>query len=302
MEKCVIVYNPASGKKIFKHKVDYVTKRLNDEGYMVEVHSTKAPKHAVQLVEKICEKPIDLLIISGGDGTFHECLNGYNKAKYKPKIGYIPSGTTCDIGKTLKIPKDIDLALDIIFNHTLVEMDYVNTNEGSFIYVSAIGTYVDIPYVTESKLKKKIGYLAYFLTGIKEFFTIPIIKAQIEHDEGITKGRFSLILIVNSKHVAGFNIVKRPILDDGKVDVVLYRYIPFFNNIIYFISFILGPKVLPGVKKIRTKRLDIYTDKEYIWNMDGEKAHAGNLNLMTQKQRMRIYVNNKIKNKYFKEQ
>jgi diacylglycerol kinase (ATP) len=100
------------------------------------------------------------------------------------------------------------------------------------MYVTAIGTYVDISYVTDSRLKKYIGYLAYILTGIKEFFTIPMIKTKIEHDEGIIRGYFSLIMVVNSKKVAGFNIVQKPILNDGKVDVVLYRYIPLFNNLL----------------------------------------------------------------------
>ena len=108
--------------------------------------------------------------------------------------------------------------------------------------------------------------------------------------------------MVNSKKVAGFNIVSKPILDDGKVDVVLYKYIPLFNNILYFISFVLSPKILPGVKRIKTSKLSINIKHPHKWNMDGESADSGNLTIEVKKQAIKMIINPKIKEKYFKEQ
>lgn len=302
MKTCYIIYNPTSGKKDFDEHLPRVMDRLQHAGYDVQAFATKRPKDAISLTKDACQQHIDLLVIGGGDGTFHECLNGIANSSYCPTIGYLPSGTACDLAATLKIPKNIDKALDIILNGEVVNMDYTNTNKGSFIYVTAIGTYVDISYVTDSKLKKYLGYLAYLVTGIKEFFTIPMIKTKIEHDNGFLRGYYSLILVVNSKKVAGFKIVNNPVLDDGKVDVVVYRYIPLLNNLLYFISFLLSPKVLPGVTKFRTSKLKIYTDHPHKWNMDGEESNSGNLNIQVQKQALPIIINPVIKEKYFKEQ
>ncbi len=302
MKKCTLIYNPISGKKQFKNRIDDVKQRFQKAGYLVEIKETSRPKDAIKLARDAAEKHVDLLVISGGDGTFHECLNGVSSCDYKPTIGYIPSGTACDLAGTLKIPKNVDRAIDIILNGVVVKMDYGRTNQGSFIYVAAIGTYVDISYVTDSKLKKNLGYLAYILTGIKEFFTIPMIKAKIEYDDGYMRGYYSMILVVNSKRVAGFNIVNKPVLDDGKLDVVIYRYIPFLNNLLYFISFLFSPKVLPGVTKIRTSKLKVYSDHPHRWNLDGEEAGSGNLHIEVQKQQIPIIINSKIKSKLFKEQ
>jgi len=302
MKTCAIIYNPTSGRKDFEQHLDYVTSRLNEHGYETTVFSTERPKHAISITKDACRNKVDLLVIAGGDGTFHECLNGIANSDHSPVIGYLPTGTACDLASTLKIPKKVDEALDILLSGEVVRMDYTNSNKGSFIYVTAIGTYVDISYVTDSKLKKYLGYLAYLVTGIKEFFTIPMIKTKIEYDHGFLRGYYSLILVVNSKKVAGFNIVNHPILDDGKVDVVVYRYIPLLNNLLYFISFILSPKVLPGVRKFRTSKLKIYTDHPHKWNMDGEEADSGNLNIQVQKQALKIIVAPSIKEKYFKEQ
>ncbi len=302
MKTCTLIYNPVSGKKEFVNHLDYVTNRLETAGYKVIVKATKKPKHAITLAKQACDDKVDLLVISGGDGTFHECLNGLDEFKYKPKIGYIPSGTACDLANTLRIPKDIPSAVDIILENRTVKMDYTNTNKGSFIYVTAIGTYDVLSYVTDSKLKKYLGYLAYIITGIKEFFTIPMIKTKIEYDNGFLRGYYSLILVVNSKKVAGFNIVHNPVLDDGKVDVVVYKYIPLLNNLIYFISFLISPKFLPGVRRFKTSKLKIYTNHPHKWNMDGEEADSGNLIIQVQKQALELLVGSNIKEKYFKEQ
>lgn len=301
MKRCMVIYNPVSGKKDFHLKLDYVKNRLVNAGYEVTIKETKRQKHGIRLAREACSEKYDLLVVSGGDGTLHECINGISTRDYKPKIGYIPSGTSCDIASTLKIPKNVSKAMDILLNNDPVKMDVVRSNKGHFLYVTGIGTYVDISYVTDSKLKKYLGPTAYIITGIKEFFTIPMIKTKIEHDNGTIKGYFSLMLVVNSKKVAGFNIINKPVLDDGKVDVVLYRYVPFFNNILYFISFIITPRIIPGVRKFKTSKLKITTDHPHKWNMDGEEANSGNLNLEVQKQAIEIIVSSDIKKKYFKE-
>ena len=302
MKKCLVIYNPESGKKDFVNHVDYVVKRLEEEGYKTSAIRTERPRHAISIAKNACNDKYDLIVISGGDGTIHECINGIAVSDYKPKIGYIPSGTTCDFASTLRIPKKVSKAMDIILEGEPVKMDIAKSNNGYFIYVNAIGTYVDISYVTDSKMKKYLGYFAYLITGLKEFFTIPMMKAKIEHDNGILRGYFSLIMVINSRKVAGFNIINKPVLDDGLVDLVAYRYVPLFNNLIYFISFLLGPKLLPSVYRIQTSKLKIYTDHHHKWNTDGEESNSGNLNIEVQKQAITVIVKQSIKTKYFKEQ
>lgn len=300
--KCTVIYNPESGKKDFINHLDRVVERLETAGYDVKVEATKKAKHAIVLAKNACRDQVDLLVISGGDGTLHECINGIARCTFRPKIGYIPSGTACDLASTLRIPKKVNEAVDIILSGVPTKMDIAKSNKGYFMYVTAIGTYVDISYVTDSKLKKYLGYFAYLLTGIKEFFTIPMIKTKIIHDNGSLKGYFSMIMVVNSKKVAGFNIIHKPVLDDGLVDVVLYRYVPLFNNLLYFISFVLSPRFLPGVRRFRTSKIKILTEHHHKWNTDGEESNSGNLLIEVQKQAIDIILKPEVKNKYFKEQ
>ena len=302
MRKCWIIYNPVSGKKKFQEALDLVQQRIKQLGYQITIKPTQRARHAVELVKEACIEKIDMLLVSGGDGTINEVVNGLAESTYQPKIAYIPSGTACDIAKSLGIPKNIDKALKIIEDDHAVYMDIVKSSHGYFMYVTAIGNYVDISYVTQSKLKKIFGYGAYLFTGVKEFFTIPMIKTEIQYDEGRLKGYYSLMLVVNSKRVAGFNIIKRPVLDDGKVDIVVYRYLPLLNNIIYFISFFFNPSWLPGVKKVQTQNAKIYTEHHRKWNIDGEAADSGNQEISVKRQHVNIIINAKKADKYFHNQ
>ncbi len=302
MRKCWIIYNPVSGKKKFQDNLEIVKHRIRQLGYQISVKPTERARHAVELVKEACVEKIDMLLVSGGDGTVNEVINGLAESSFKPKIAYIPSGTACDIAKSLGIPKNITKALKIIENDHNVYMDIVKSSHGYFMYVTAIGNYVDISYVTQSKLKKIFGYGAYLFTGVKEFFTIPMIKTEIQYEQGKLKGYYSLMLVVNSKRVAGFNIINKPVLDDGKVDIVVYRYLPLLNNLIYFISFFFSPKWLPGVTKVQTNYAKIYTEHHRKWNIDGEAADSGNQEILVKPQQVNIIINQKKADKYFKNQ
>jgi len=288
--KTFLIYNPKSGKQQFEPRLHQVVDRLTKNGYDVKAFGTEYPGQATELARLACKEKCELLIIVGGDGTFNECVNGLMDFPNRPKIGYIPAGTCCDIGHTLGLSKDINLALDNIMKNQSVRMDVVKANDRYFCYVSGNGAYIDISYVTDSRLKRKIGYLAYLVKGVEELFTIPKIRMRVTYDGGEFRGTFSLILIINSKRVAGINMIYKPYLDDGLVNVVLYRHLWPLNNIIYFLSFILPFWSTPLVKRFKTGNMKVITSTRSKWNVDGESGGQGNQEIHVCKQAISIIV------------
>ncbi len=279
-----------SGKKTFEQHIPHVVERLNKQGFTCNIERTQYPMHATELAKKVSYDRVDLLVVSGGDGTMNEIVNGIAETSYKPTIGYIPSGTSCDLAKTLGIPKNIDKALKIIETGIKVSMDIGHSSHGHFNYVTALGNYVDISYITHSKLKKIFGYFAYILVGVKQFFTIPMIKAKIITSDKTFEGYYSLMIILNSSRVASFKLVKNPVLDDGKIDVILYPYIPLLNNVIYALSFIFRIKKIPFVKRMTTQEIMVLTTHPKKWNIDGEAADAGNQIITVKNQRVNMII------------
>jgi diacylglycerol kinase (ATP) len=302
VKKVMLIYNPMSGKQNFENKLDYVMKTLQDKFDDVFVYRTDHPNHATELSITACKENFDMLIIVGGDGTFNECVNGLMDFKVKPKIGYIPAGTCCDIGLSLGLSKNVNKALDIMFSGTEVKMDVVRTNERYSCYVTGTGAFIDISYVTDSKLKKRIGYLAYFFKALEEIFTIPHMRMRVYHDGVIDKGVYTLMLIINSKRVAGINMIYKPSLDDGLVNVVLYKNVYPFNFLIYALSFIFPFWSTPLVKRFKTDKLEVRTTSKSSWNIDGEYAGRGNQIIEVNKQAIKVVVPEKVKRKYFRNQ
>ena len=79
MKKCMVVYNPNSGKYNKEETLPKVKKILEEYDYEVEIIDTKGRGDATSIVSS-CEHQ-DLLISIGGDGTFNEVMTGNFKRK-----------------------------------------------------------------------------------------------------------------------------------------------------------------------------------------------------------------------------
>jgi diacylglycerol kinase (ATP) len=168
--------------------------------------------------------------------------------------------------------------------------------------VTGTGAFIDISYVTDTKLKQKVGHLAYLFTAVKEIFSIPKMRMTVYHDEGKIEGKYSLMLIINSKRVAGLNMVYNPQLDDGKVDVVMFRSFSILNSLLYLIYYLFPFWSTPLIERFKTSKLEVRTNSNESWNIDGEYGGKGNKIIKVHKQAVEIFVPIKIKNRYFTNQ
>ncbi len=79
------------------------------------IHATEYHKHAIGICEEVIEKA-DHLIVIGGDGTFNEVMQVLGKRieeeRSLPKLSLIPAGSANDFARNLKLPENIEQALD----------------------------------------------------------------------------------------------------------------------------------------------------------------------------------------------
>ncbi len=294
MKRCTIIYNPNSGKGTFKKHLVEIQDHLESQGFTWNMAETEYPKHAVKLYEQAAREAVDLVIVSGGDGTMNEVTQSIPFIKNPPPIGYIPSGTANDLGKTLGLRKKVSKTLQIFEKNQIKYMDIVQSNFGVFNYIAAIGNYVDISYKTTKKMKKVWGFLAYILFGIKAFFTTPMIQASIKTDQKSYSGRYSLIMILNSQYVAGFNLNPQAKLNDGKFELILVPYVPIFNNVYFFAVFLLKNFKLPGIVKAQASEIKIKTNHSRAWSLDGEVAESGKFEAHIIPKKLPVIINPKM--------
>lgn len=290
MKHCTIIFNPNSGKGTFKKRLEDIQTFLDKTGFTWNLAETKHPKHATELFEKAALEKVDLVIVGGGDGTMNEISQKIPQLATVPPIGYIPSGTANDLGKTLGLKKKVAKTLEIFEKHEVKYMDILESNFGVFNYIAAIGNYVDISYRTTKKMKKFWGFLAYIFFGVKAFFTTPIIQASITTDQKRYSGKYSLILIMNSQYVAGFNLNPKSQLNDGQFELILVPYVPIFNNLYFFAIFLLKNFSLPGIVRTQAHEIKVKTHHTRAWSLDGESADSGNFQARLIPQKLPLIV------------
>lgn len=274
MKKCHLICNLESGKGIKKKDIDTIINLIKSYDYDVTLHITEKSGDATSIVKKI--KTCDLVLSIGGDGTFNEIVTGNYQRKDKLLLSHIPVGTTNDIGTMLGMNKNIVKSVKDILNGTVKQMDIGLINDQPFIYVAGFGKFINVPYETERKLKKSLGHLAYLINGFKEFFQITkLYDIEYEIDGVKERGLFSLILISNANHIAGFNnIYKNVKLDDDKFKIIfcnISRRKDLVRSLIMLVKNDITK--IPGIYSYTGKNIKIkfYDKPKNNWTIDGEK-------------------------------
>ena len=215
MMKCVLLYNPNSGKLSNRNEIKKIYKILENYGYETEIIYTEYRGHAKEIVRKL--KNVDLLLCAGGDGTLNEVISGNIERKNPILLGHLPLGSVNDVAHMYGMSNNTIKNITLLLNGVQKNIDVCLLNGNPFVYVACMGTFVDISYSTPRKLKEKYGKMAYVIYGIKQLkqkIKYRHIKYTVDGEE--YEGDYSFIFITNTNHVGGLSI--KNIYDDVKLD------------------------------------------------------------------------------------
>lgn len=258
MKKCLVVYNPNSGKYNKEVTLPKIEKILNEYDYFVIIEKTKYKGDATSIVANIDK--CDLVVSIGGDGTFNEVMTGNFMRKDRIVLCHLPSGTTNDVGAMWGYGKNMLNNLKLALNGKVKRIDICTINDKPFVYSAGFGKFMNIPYETPRELKKGIGHLAYIREGARDFFRkVKLYDITYEVDNEKYRGLFSFALITNANRVAGINNFYKDIkLDDNKFEVLLCNITKLKDIVktLYFFALYDASKI-PGFYFYQTDNIKI---------------------------------------------
>ena len=258
MKKCLVVYNPNSGKYNKEVTLPKIEKILNEYDYSVIIEKTKYKGDATSIVANIDK--CDLVVSIGGDGTFNEVMTGNFMKKDRIVLCHLPSGTTNDVGAMWGYGKNMLNNLKLALNGKVKRIDICTINDKPFVYSAGFGKFMNIPYETPRELKKRIGHLAYIREGARDFFRkVKLYDITYEVDNEKYRGLFSFALITNANRVAGINNFYKDIkLDDNKFEVLLCNITKLKDIVktLYFFALYDASKI-PGFYFYQTDNIKI---------------------------------------------
>lgn len=258
MKKCLVVYNPNSGKYNKEVTLPKIEKILNEYDYSVIIEKTKYKGDATSIVANIDK--CNLVVSIGGDGTFNEVMTGNFMRKDRIVLCHLPSGTTNDVGAMWGYGKNMLNNLKLALNGKVKRIDICTINDKPFVYSAGFGKFMNIPYETPRELKKRIGHLAYIREGARDFFRkVKLYDITYEVDNEKYRGLFSFALITNANRVAGINNFYKDIkLDDNKFEVLLCNITKLKDIVktLYFFALYDASKI-PGFYFYQTDNIKI---------------------------------------------
>lgn len=274
-KKALFVYNPFAGKALINGKLSQVMQKFCEAGYAMTVYATQGPKFATELVKEQGED-YDLIVCSGGDGTLNEVITGVMALKQRPVIGYIPAGTVNDFASSLKIPKKIMNAVDVIINGEAYQCDIGSFNEKNFNYIAGFGAFTEVSYETPQNMKNAFGRMAYLIDGAKRLPSLKGYQMCIEHSGEVYQDEFIYGMITNSKSVGGFKLVnsrRKVKLDDGLFECVFVRMPKNPLDLERTMNAILAREVDERyLYAFRSRDIRVMGAEEVQWTLDGESG------------------------------
>ena len=298
--KYILLYNPISGKKKFKNNIPFLLEEFKKRNLKLDVYESKCE---LDLETKAYEVAsfYDVIIAAGGDGTINEIINGIMKSNKKPRLAVYPAGTANDVANILGMPKNLKKWIKIFFKEEPLLVDVNKINDRYFLYATGAGLLTSVSYATPRESINKLGYLAYMLYGIKDFFKPYKMSLKIVHDNGVVEGDFMLMLGLSAKRVAGMSLTRfsKGKLNDGLLEIRLIKHSKFTKllKMIFFVLF-LGRKSRRDIQ-LQSSEYTIYSDEVIGWNTDGEQVRAKIARIEVIRDAFYVYASSKAKGKIF---
>ena len=276
MRKALLLFNPHAGKGRFSSALPQVVDIITKAGFLVTTYPTQAKGDAKDKILK-WGQDFDRIIVAGGDGMFHEALNGYMMLEKRPDLGFIPSGTANDFASSHGIPKQIDQAAEIAAGENRRSTDIGTFNGQYFSYVAAFGAITDIPYTTNQSAKNAFGFLAYVANALKYIDPKVLMDScrqmEIKTDDATITGEFLVCYVSNSKSIGSLKqlVPKDVCLDDGLMEGLFIRRPDNFAELSNALDLLIsGNMTAENIISMKSTRFSFHTDTPTAWTLDGE--------------------------------
>ncbi|MGN1227347.1 MAG: diacylglycerol/lipid kinase family protein [Christensenellales bacterium] len=295
---CIYLYNQNSGKGKYKNKREYIINRLHEKFDIIDCIETKSKDEIINAVKNSCGY-YDAIIFSGGDGTVNDIVNAVVNCDKNINLGYIPSGTCNDFATSLKIPKKLDKALDIIIKGEPKSYDIFKVNDRYGVYVCATGIFTSASYDTNQKNKKRLGKLAYYLHSFGEIFSARANEIKIEVGGKEYTYNSVLTLLINSSSVAGYKINKGVDLNDGEMELIAIMQKGEKQKISFKSLFKVCKLFLFGIKSVKNSKNVLYCKFSFanvkmksncIINIDGENGGVNDFSIKVCKDAVKFFA------------
>jgi YegS/Rv2252/BmrU family lipid kinase len=218
--RVAVVFNPATGGEDAPARAEETRAALAAAGVEVLWLETTREDPGQGLARRAVAEGVDLVMASGGDGTVMACVTGL--AGTEVPFAVLPGGTGNLLANNFDIPGDTEGAVEVALHGARRRIDVGAIGDDRFVIMSGIGFDAAMLAEADPTLKKRLGALAYVLSGARNLRRRPA-RFEIRPDDREPVVRVGQGVLVGN---LGRLQARLPVLpdarpDDGLLDVAV---------------------------------------------------------------------------------
>ncbi len=218
LKKYKIIANPVAGRGKAKSAISRTQELFARRGAVYDLEFTSGPKEAGKIA-RAATGEFDVVVALGGDGTVNEVVQGLINTP--TPLAVIPRGSGNDFAKALKIPRDLEAAVDAVFTGTERIIDAGKINDTYF--ANSVGIGFDAAVTRESRSIERLKGIPLYLTAvIKALGRYKPVPMTITLDDDRVSQEVFLVTVGNGTTCGGgFVLTPHAVLNDGLLDVTI---------------------------------------------------------------------------------
>ncbi|HEX8142895.1 MAG TPA: diacylglycerol kinase family protein [Pyrinomonadaceae bacterium] len=168
----VLISNPNAGRGGKQRALEVARFRelMGKRGVEVEVLNTSGPGDASLLAQRAAERGVREVIVSGGDGTINEALQGLIGTD--ARLGIWPRGTANVLAREFKLPSGVEEAAEVIARgvsrriYTGCAILEATGERRYFFLMAGVGLDASVVEGVRPRLKRRVGKAAFWYSGL----------------------------------------------------------------------------------------------------------------------------------------
>ncbi len=265
MKRAALIYNPSSGTRREQRVADVEAAAavLREAGITAETIPTYGPGTAAEQAREAVAAGCDAILACGGDGTFHEAMQGVLASAGEAAMGIIPLGTGNALANDLGIPlRQPALAARGLAHGTtrrvaVARIEYQrpdgSTDSRYFTVMAGVGPDAFLLYSMNLAAKGTMGMGAYYWQAAK-LLTYDYPEFEVEYTDSESGARLvqrtAALMAVRISYFGGAlrHLAPGASLERDDIRVILFRR-PIHGRIfLYMLGTLLDREwKVPGV-------------------------------------------------------
>lgn len=266
-QKIAFIINPNAGVKKKIDVIEFINEHFSkNSSYDLIVWKNKDDLESIK--QQILSGNYTAAVACGGDGTVNMVASVV--AHTPIALGIFPLGSGNGLALSNKIPLDLKEALKVIERGSIKKIDGATINGKSFFCTAGVG--FDAHIANEFATSTKRGFITYFKTTIKEFFSYSPSSYKITIDGKVIETKAFLITVANAGQWGNdVYIAPEAELNDGILNISILK--PFSHFAIPMIGIKLFSKKIHtsiSLQSEKGKHIEIEFSGKLPVHFDGE--------------------------------